>query len=128
MIFSLLIWYSYKCLWVTDLHITISMVTKTISYINFQFTIIIIRLLLSLQKYYFFSIATCICEITLRRRRDPQMFFKAIITLIYKKGPWNTALNYGPVSLISVICRTEKHIFLKHMTSYLMKHCLIFDV
>ena len=50
------------------------------------------------------------------------------ITPIHKKGPRNTALNYGLVSLTSVICRTEEHIIHNYMTSHLIELHLISDV
>ena len=67
-------------------------------------------------------------NMTLQRGKLPQIWKNAIITPIYKNGPRNTALNYRPVSLTSVICRTQEHIIHNHISNHLMEHHLISDV
>ena len=114
-----------------DLDITVDMVTKAISSLKTSVSNTpdqIPALFLRKTSSSLSLPLSLLFNITLRQGRVPKIWKKAIITPIHKKGPRNTALNYRPVSLTSVICRTEELIIHDHMSSHLMEHHLISDV
>ena len=57
-------------------------------------------------------------EQTLDEGAVPQDWKRAMVAPIYKKGDRGIAVNYRPVSLTSIACKTQEHI----TTSQLMDH------
>lgn len=71
-----------------------------------------------------------ICDLfnfSLKHGLVPDLWRQAIITPIHKKGPKNTAANYRPISLTSVLCRVLEHIIHDHLTAHLINNNLISD-
>ena len=52
----------------------------------------------------------------------PLEWKEANITALFKKGSRNKSVNYGPVSLTSVICKLLETILRDHMMDFLIKH------
>ena len=55
----------------------------------------------------------------------PDMWKKATVIPIYKKGKINVATNYRPISLTSVICRIFERIIHSQMLSHLLQNNII---
>ena len=55
----------------------------------------------------------------------PELWKKAIVVPIYKKGKRNLATNYRPISLTSVICRLLERIIHKQILSHLLNNHII---
>ena len=53
---------------------------------------------------------------TIHEKQIPDIWRRAIVIPIHKKGLKNNPHNYRPVSLTSVVCRTEEHIIHEHIT------------
>jgi hypothetical protein len=57
----------------------------------------------------------------------PEDWWQANITAIYKKGDRNQAVNYRPVSLTSICCKTMEHILYRHIIEHLENHQILSD-
>ena len=55
---------------------------------------------------------------SLEQGKLPNDWLQAHIVPVFKKGDKNTASNYWPVSLTSILCKTPEHI----VNSSIMKH------
>ena len=70
---------------------------------------------------------TYIYNQTLTSGTVPSNWKLANITAIYKKGDCTQAVNYRPVSLTSVCCKTMEHIIYRHVMSHLERHSILAD-
>ena len=57
----------------------------------------------------------------------PEDWRQANITTIYKKGDRSQAVNYRPVSLTSICCKTMEHIVYRHIIKHLENHQILSD-
>jgi hypothetical protein len=64
---------------------------------------------------------------TLESGEAPADWRQANITAIYKKGLHTQAVNYRPVSLMSVCCKIMEHIIFHHIMSHLDEHNILVD-
>ena len=114
-----------------DFEITVQHVNKAISSLKSSVSttpdkipsLFIIKTLSSLSKPL-----SILYNISIKQGTLPDLWKTAIITPIHKKGPKNTAANYRPISLTSVLCRILEHIIHEQMTFHLMKNQLISHV
>ena len=83
-------------------------------------------LLKFLSPYIYKTIAK-IFNYSLLCSQVPIDWKKAHVVPIHKKGDRSVALNYRPISLTSIICKTLEHIIAHNIHSYLDKHNLLFD-
>ena len=114
-----------------DLVITVDIVSKAISSLKSTVSTIphqIPALLVRKSNTFSTLPLSLLFNMTFKRGRVQQIWKNAFITPIYKNGSRNTALNYRPVSLTSVICRTQEHIINNNINNHLMEHHLTSDV
>ena len=57
----------------------------------------------------------------------PEAWKQSTIVPIFKKGNRYEPLNYRPVSLTSVVCKTMERLVTKHISDYLEEHSLLSD-
>ena len=69
---------------------------------------------------------TLLFNASLRQRKIPDDWKKANISPIYKKGEKYKAVNYRPVSLTCVLCKTLEHIVASQLMKFLNKHNLLY--
>ena len=70
---------------------------------------------------------TIILRQSLTTGEVPEDWQQANITAIYKKGDRNQAVNYRPVSLTSICCKTMEHIVYRHIIKHLENHQILSD-
>ena len=70
---------------------------------------------------------TLLFNASLRQRKIPDDWKKANISPIYKKGEKYKAVNYRPVSLTCVLCKTLEHIVASQLMKFLNKHNLLYQ-
>ena len=68
---------------------------------------------------------TIIFNHSLKQGKIPDIWKRALVVPIFKKGQRNKPENYRPVSLTSVMCRIMEKIFHKKITSHLLKNQLL---
>lgn len=66
-------------------------------------------------------------NISLSQSKVPQLWKRALVIPIHKKGLHNLTTNYRPISLTSNICRVLERIIHKKLSSHLLKNNLITD-
>ena len=69
---------------------------------------------------------TILFNISLTEENLPNIWKKGIITALFKKGSRNTAANYRPISLTSIICKLLERIITETIIKHL-KENLIYD-
>ena len=57
----------------------------------------------------------------------PLAWLSSYVVPIYKKGPRSDPLNYRPISLTSVICKTLERLVTDHLVSFLESNSLLSD-
>jgi hypothetical protein len=85
-----------------------------------------------IPSYYLKQVSSSIAKplatlfnLSLRLGKVPDLWKKAIVIPIYKKGLKSKPSNYRPISLTSVICRIMEHIIHSKLTSHFEKHNII---
>ena len=62
---------------------------------------------------------------SLREGVVPEQWKQSTVIPTFKKGTRYNPLNYRPVSLTSVCCKTLEHIIAQHLTAFLEESCLL---
>ena len=75
--------------------------------------------LLKFMGPYIYKVITAIFNFSLAKQCVPVDWKTANVVPIHKKGARNVALNYRPISLTSVLCKTMEHIIAHNIHSYL---------
>ena len=72
-------------------------------------------------------ILTSIFRHSLQLGTTPRDWRRANVCPVYKSGPVSNALNYRPIALTSVVCKTMEHILASEIREYLMENQLLAD-
>ena len=68
-----------------------------------------------------------IFERTLKEGSIPKAWKQSSVIPIFKKGTRYDPLNYRPISLTSVVCKTMERLITRHISDYLEEHALLTD-
>ena len=63
-----------------------------------------------------------IFRLSLNSETVPEDWKRSLVTPLFKKGPRYDPLNYRPISLTSVCCKTLERVITQHLTDYLDEH------
>ena len=82
--------------------------------------------LLKFLSPYIYITITDIFNHSLRCCKVPVDWKTAYVIPVHKKGDRSVALNYRPISLTSILCKTLEHIIAHNIHSYFDRHKLLF--
>ena len=72
-------------------------------------------------------IFTLLFQATINQGRIPKGWKSANVTPIFKKGNKNTAANYRPISLTSIVCKVVEHIIHSQIINHFENHHILTD-
>ena len=64
---------------------------------------------------------------SLREEKLPLAWKRSLVILLFKSGTQNSTLNYRPVSLTSVCCKTMERLLASHIMGYLEQNEILSD-